>query len=263
MAFTLDTLASELGIDPATLAAKGDVVNKWNGYLSKADEQYRTASQEKKDALDTLEAAKREQAAIDEQIQKFGVTETSLAELRASNAALSAALEEVKKQGFNVNMPNLPSPKAPAVADPADQWKQGFRQMGAAMRVQAKYQKIHGKPYPDDPTTLVDEAIAHRMDVEAWGEQKYKFAEESERIQKETLAKQRAEWEAAAVNKYKENNPTRTPLDRPGIASRHPEIFKPRDSAGEKTFRNLPAKERIAQSVARSRAAIAASSDVV
>ena len=256
MAFTLDVLAQELGIDPSTLASKGDVVAKWNGYLTKADTQYHDADKAQKEALATLEQAKREQTAIDEQIQKFGVTETSLAEYKAANAALTAALEEVKKSGFNVNMPNLPTPKAPAAADPADQWKQGFKQMGAAMRVQAKYQAIHGKPYPDDPTALVDEAIARHMDVEAYAEQKYNFAAESARVQKEVAAKHDAEIAAAAVKKYQDDNPQRTPLDQRGVASKHPQIYKPREAADAKKFAKLPAKERIAQSRARALASV-------
>jgi len=262
MAFSISDLAHDLGIDVATL--KPESVSKWNGYLSEADTKYHSATQAQKEAVEKLEAAKREQTAIDEQIQKFGVTETSLAELRASNAALTAALDEVKKQGFNVNMPNLPVPKA----DPADPLKElrdrqnlGFRQMGAAMRVQAKYQQIYGKPFGDDPISLIDEAIAARMDVEPYAEKKFDFAGEQKRRSEADMAKKKAEWETAAVNKYKEDNPQRTPLEQRGVASKHPQIFKPRDAASDKTFRNLPVKERIAQSVARVRASIS-NSDV-
>src|ERR1700677_577326 len=168
MAFTLNDLANELGIPVETLASKGDVVNKWNGYLSEADTKYQTATRAQKEALETLESAKREQQVIDEQIQKFGVTEARLAELETAVAVRDAAIESVKKSGFKVDMPTLPTPKATPAADPAAEWKQGFRQMGAAMRVQAKYQEIHGKPATFDPIALVDEAIANRMDVEAW-----------------------------------------------------------------------------------------------
>jgi len=259
MAFSISDLATDLGIDVSTL--KPDAVSKWNGYLTEADTKYQGATKAQREAAEAVEQAKRDQTAIDEQIQKFGVTETSLAEYKAANAALTAALEEVKKSGFNVNMPNLPKPAAAAAVDPAAEWKAGFRQMGAAMRVQAKYQAIHGKPYPDDPTQLVDEAIARRMDVEAWAEQKYNFAAESARISKEAAAKHDAEIAAAAVKKYQEDNPQRSPLDQRGVASKHPQIYKPKDAATDKAFRNQPVKERIAQSVARGRA-LAATLDV-
>src|ERR1017187_3268772 len=179
--FTLDNLAAELGIDPATLQANPDVTAKWNGYLSQADTQY-------KEAKSALEEAKRDQAAIDEQIQKFGVTETNLAELRTSNAALTAAIEEVKKQGLNVDLSKLPQPRQPEVVDPTKTLEQtlrtGFSQMGEALRVQTRFQGVFGKPFVDDPVKLVDEAIAARMPVEQWAEQKYKFSEEQDRQSK-------------------------------------------------------------------------------
>lgn len=261
MAFTLDTLAAELGIDPTTLAAKGDVVAKWNGYLSEADNKYQTATKTQKDALETLEQAKRDQQAINEQIEKFGATEATVAEYRANNAALTAALEEVKKQGFNVTMPNLPTPKA-NTADPMqelrDRQNLGFQQMGQAMRVQAKFQQIFGKPFADDPIKLVDDAIAARLPVEEYAERKYKFTEESARIATETRQKEVQAGIDAGIKKYKEDNPSTAgnPAFQRGTASRHPQIFKPRDAADGRKFANLPPKERIAQSVARVRASI-------
>ena len=44
MAFTVEALAAELGIDPATLQAKPDAVKKWNGYLTEADTKYTQAT---------------------------------------------------------------------------------------------------------------------------------------------------------------------------------------------------------------------------
>lgn len=258
MAFTIEGLAQELGIDPATLASKGDVVARYNGYLSGADTQYR-------EAKESLEQAKREQEVITAQIVKFGETEASLGELRSANAAYKAALEEAKKGGFNIDLSGLPTPKIPAAADPLADLRSrqdaGFRQMGAAMRVASKYQSIHGKPFIDDPIALVDAALAARMSVEDYAEQKYKFADESARINKENATKHDAEVGAAAVKKYQEDNPTRSPMEQRGVASKYPQITKPKDAAEGRKFANLPPKERLAQSVARGRA-MAASSDV-
>lgn len=262
MAFSINDLATELGIDPSTLAAKGDVVAKWNGYLSSADTKYQEATQAQKDAVAKLEQAQREQAAIDAEILKFGTTETRMAELETAVAIRDAALAKVKASGFNVDLSGFPTPKVETV-DPVkelrDRQDSGFRQMGQAMKVAARYSAIYEKPFVDDPVALVSEAIANRMDVEAWAEKKFDFAGEQKRRSDANLAKQKAEWEAAAVNKYKEDNPVRSPLDQRGVASKHPQIFKPRDAASAKTFANLPAKERLAQSVARGRALAAES----
>ena len=62
MAFTVDSLAQELGIDPATLAGKGDVVAKWNGYLTEADTKYNSATAAQKDAETKLAASSRRAA---------------------------------------------------------------------------------------------------------------------------------------------------------------------------------------------------------
>lgn len=262
MGFSINDLATELGIDVSTL--KPDAVSKWNGYLTQADTQYRESSQSKKDALDALEAAKREQAAIDEQIKKYGETEVTTSELRAANAALTAALEEVKKSGFNVNMPNLPTHKAEPV-DPnkalQDKMTQGFSLFGKALKVQNKYQSIFGKPFADDIEALANEASQQRMDMYDYAAKKFDFAGEESRRQKEAQTAHDAQVSAAAVKKYQEDNPRRTPMDERGVASRHPQIFKPRDAAEGRKFANLPPKERLAQSVARGRA-MAAASDV-
>src|ERR1700733_10176106 len=105
MAFTLDNLAAELGIDPATLQAKPEAVAKWNGYLSKADEQYR-------EAKESLEQAKRDQAAIDTEIQKFGMTEARVTELETANAAYKAALDKAKGAGLNIDLSGIRQPAA-------------------------------------------------------------------------------------------------------------------------------------------------------
>ena len=89
MAFTLDVLAQELGIDPATLAAKGDVVAKWNGYLGEADTKYTQATAAQKAAEKALEDVKNEQATIDQNIAAFGMTEANVIALRANNAAMA------------------------------------------------------------------------------------------------------------------------------------------------------------------------------
>jgi hypothetical protein len=258
--FTLDNLAAELGIDPATLQAKPDAVAKWNGYLSQADTQYR-------EAKESLEQARRDQAAIDEQIKTFGVTEARVTELSAANAAYKAALLSAKSQGLNIDLAGIPDPAALPAVDPAKNLEQtlktGFSQMGEALRVQSRYHSIYGKPFTDDPVKLVDEAIAARMPVSQYAEQKYKFAEETEKQAKAEFQRKLDEGVQAGVKKWQEDHPV-TAGHRgmtPGVASRHPQVFKPRSAEETRDFRKLSPRERIAASVGRVREAIASNAE--
>jgi hypothetical protein len=259
MAFTVESLAAELGIDPATLQSKQDVVGRYNGYLSQADVQYR-------EAKEAVEQAKRDQAAIDEQIQKFGVTEARVTELQTANVAYKAALEEAKKSGLNLDLSGIPTPVTPTV-DPTKalqtQLQTGFQQMGAALKVQSRYQAVFGKPFVDDPVALVDEAIAARMPVEKYAEQKYKFSEETEKQRQAEFQRKLDEGVSAGVKKWQEDHPVTA--GNPSLASRaaskHPQVFKPRSAEETRDFRKLSPRERIAASVGRVREAIASNAE--
>lgn len=259
MAFTVEALATELGIDPATLQSKPDAVKKWNGYLSEADTKYTQATVAQQEAQANLDQAKRDQAAIDEQIKSFGLTEARVAELQTSNAALTAAIEEVKKQGLTVDLSKLPTPTPAVATDPTKalqaQLQTGFSQMGAALRVQSRYQSVFGKPFTDDPVKLIDEALAARLPVDQYAEQKYKFGEEQEKQRQTELKRQIDDGVAAGVKKYQEENPVTkgNPSLAPGVASRIGKIFKPRTSAETNDFRKMSPRERIAASVSRVR----------
>jgi hypothetical protein len=267
MAFTLDTLAQELGIDPSTLHAKSDVVAKWNGYLSEADTKYSQATTAQREAAETLEQAKRDQTAIDDQIQKFGVSEVRVAELESANAAYRSALDKAKESGLNIDLSGIRQPSVATPADPNktlhDTMRAGFSQMGDALRVQTRYQSVYGKPFVDDPVKLVDEAIAAKMSVNDYAERKYKFSEEQTR---QTKAAEDARVQAgidAGVKKWREDNPVTA--GHPGLArgrdSMHSKIFKPRDAQEQSDFRKMSPRDRIAASVSRVRQAVASSTD--
>lgn len=263
MAFTLEALATELGIDPATLAAKPDAVKKWNGYLAEADTKYTQATAAQNEARQALEQAKRDQTAIDDQIKSFGMTEARVAELQTANAALTAAIEEVKKQGLNVDLSKLPQPSKAETVDPSKaleaRLNTGFSQMGAALRVQTRFQAVFGKPFTDDPVKLIDEAIAARLPVDQYAEQKYKFGEEEQKRSAADLQRRIDEGVAAGVKKYQEDHPATKGHDglAPGVASRIGKIFKPRNAQETNDFRKLSPRDRIAASVSRAREAMA------
>lgn len=267
MAFTLDTLAQELGIDPSTLHAKSDVVAKWNGYLSEADTKYSQATAAQRDAAESVEQAKRDQTAIDEQITKFGMTEVRVAELEAANAAYKSALEKAKESGLNIDLSGIRQPAAAVTVDPNktlhDTMRTGFSQMGEALRVQTRYQSVYGKPFVDDPVRLVDEAIAAKMSVSDYAERKYKFSEETTRQSAAEQQRKIDEGVQAGVKKWQEDHPVTN--GHPGLArgrdSAHSKVFKPRDAKEQSDFRKLSPRDRIAASVSRVRQAVASSAD--
>jgi hypothetical protein len=262
MAFTLTDLASELGIEVSTLQSKPDVVAKWNGYLSEADTKYTQATNAQKDAETKLEAVKNEQRVIDENIASFGMTEANVAALRANNAAMEASLKALKEQGFDVKIPDAPKATPQAEFDPNGFRADVNRTLIEGFNVNNRYQRLFGKALPDDVDALAREASQARMSFSQYVAQKYNFAGEEKRQQDVATKAHDEQISAAAVKKYQEEHPVTAgnPDLQRGVASRHPQIVRQREAGDHKQFANLPARQKISQSVARSRTALASNS---
>jgi hypothetical protein len=260
MAFTVAGLAAELGIDPATLASKQDIVARYDGYFSQADTQYAEA----KSALDK---AARDQQAIDEQIKSFGITEARITELTAANAALKAAMESAKSAGLNIDLSGIPNPTAPPAADPIKTLEGRLNSlaanMSAGMKVQTKYYSTFGKPLPVDIDTLIGEATMARMPVEQYAEQKFQFSAELAKQQQAQQEADKAKWKAEGAREWQDAHPVTS--GHPGLArgrdSQHARVIKPRTSDEQKSFRNMTPRERIANSVSRTREALQAAGE--
>lgn len=255
--FTLETLAAELGIDPATLQAKPEVAAKWNGYLTKADSQYTSAAQMRTEAEAQLAAVKAEQTAIDEKITSFGMTEAELSTLRANYAALEAQAKALQAQGFKLTVPDMPKGPTPKEFN-AQEFANTFAvNMGHALTLSNKSIELFGKPITEDWNQLSNEAVHARMSLNDYVSQKYKFGEAEQKKTAEATAKRDAEIATAAVKKYQEEHPITAghPDLARGVASRHPQIVRQRDST-PKNFANMSARDKIAQSVSRTRTAI-------
>lgn len=265
MAFTLDTLAQELGIDPATLAAKGDVVAKWNGYLSEADTKYTAATAAQKDAEAKLAAVQSENDTINANIEKFGYTEANIAALKANNAAMEASLKELQTQGFDVKIPTNTAPAAPTPAafDPAKFQQDVNSTLIKGFNATNRYARLYGgAPIPDDLDALAREAVAARKEFSQYVAEKYDFAGREKALAAETQKKHDDEVRAAAVKEYQEKNPVTAgnPDLQRGVASKYPQVVKARETGDNRKFANMSAREKIAASVARSRAALSQAS---
>jgi len=237
---TLAEIAAELEIPAETLAAKPDVVKKYDGLFAASD----TAVAEAQRKLAEATALDR---VVNENIASFGLTEANVEQLKASNAALTAALESVKKAGFSgITIPDLP-PLGKKPTDPMDDLKSlivsGFTNVGQTLNVQNKYQRVFGRPMPDDPATLADEAAKMRMPVAQYAEQKYGFAK--------ATAKQEAEWKAKGAEEWKAAHPAPTFGEGGGLPSNHAQMPKPRDAGSVREFAGMTAREKITSAMKR------------
>jgi hypothetical protein len=251
---TVEEILAELGVtvDPA----KASVVKKWNTTLSAAqgDAQTKLAAAQKQ-----MEDAQALQRVIDDNIRTAGLTETNVAQLQANNAALTAAnaalvaaVENIKKQGFTgLNIPDLPKITPAATVDPIDKLQetilQGFTNIGQTLNEMNRYQRITGKPLPEDPVVLADKAKNARMSVHDYVEQTYKLAD-LERTQAATAAqKEKDDYAAQKLEEYKAAHPITTghPELGSGVPSNYPNIPKPSDAAGVREMSGKSPMEKI------------------
>jgi seryl-tRNA synthetase len=253
MSFDLSVFAQEFGIDPATLQAKPEVFKKWNGYLTEADGKYQSATQAQQQAQAALEQVKAEQAAIDQKIQSFGVSEAEIDALKANYAALEAQAKTLKAQGYNLTIPEMPVKPVEEAYDPKRLRDEVDRTIVVGFNLNNRYQRITGQPLPDDIEVLAREAKAHHLNIMDWADKKYGLtAKEQEKV----TAARKAELDAAgaaAVAKYKEDHPVTAgnhELARPG-ESRFPEVARRPAPKAHENFGGTPA-QRIARSVKRS-----------
>lgn len=261
MPFKLEDLAAELGIDVATIQAKPEVATKWNGYLADADNKYSQASAAEKAAQAKLDQIENEQRTINESIASFGMTEANVTALRANNAAMEAQLKALKDQGLEITIPTMPAnptdPK-PAAFDPTAFRQDVNQSLIHGFDMNNRYQRLYGKAMPDDLAVLLSEATAARKPLPQYVAEKYDFTGEEKRQTTAAQTKRDEEIAAAAVKKYQDANPNTSgnPEFARGIASRHPMIVREREVGDNKTFSNLTARQKIAQSIGRSISAI-------
>ena len=253
---TINELAAELGIDVATL--KPEAVTKWNGYF--ADAESKAAEAQKK-----LTEAQTLQSVIDQNIASFGMTETNMAELKANNAALAAAnasykaaMDELKKQGFSgINIPDIPAGPTPPPSDPIKNLQnlivQGFTNVNQTAEVNNRHMALFGKPMPDSPSALADEAAAHRMSVTQWADQKYGFAAKQQEVQAAAQADHDRKVAEAAVAKYRESNPSNAgnPELNGGLPSNYPQAPPPRDAKNVREFAGMSTRDKIQNALQR------------
>lgn len=243
---SLAELAQELGIPAETLASKADVVQKWDGYFSSADSKIA-------DATKKLEDAQALQRTIDDQIATFGINESTNIQLQANLAAIKAAKETLEQAGVKLDL-KLPEPtKVDADAMFRENVVKGFTQMGQAMSVQNRYYQVFGKPMPDDPVSLSDEAARNRMSLSDYAEKKYGFQSELQRKSEAELQAKINAGVADGVKKWQEEHPSVAghPEMNGGLPSNFPKMPAPRDAKDLRSFAGMTAREKIQSAMER------------
>ena len=266
---TIAELEKECGVEPGTFSAKPEVAAKLESYLNAGTAAQTAAEAKLADAQQKLDAAALAQRTIDDQIAQFGLTETKLAErdaviaqLQAAQQGYTAAFAKLKEGGFNLEGIQMPQPVA--TQPPSDPLKdlvsntsQGFANLQQAMDAGLRYQRIFGKPMPDDISILAQEAASRRLPIAAYAEQKYGFAAEQQKQQQAELAAKIQAGVDAGIEKYKQDHPpvAGNPLLTPGLPSSFPNLPKPRQAQDLRQFAGLPAKQKIAAALERATAA--------
>ena len=251
---TVEEILADLGVtvDPAKAAS----VAKWNSTLATTES---SAAQKLAAAEKQLQDAQALQRVIDENIRTAGLTETNMAQLQASNAALTAALasreaaiKAIKDQGFtNLNIPDLPAVNTPAPKDPVAEANERINNLASNMaqtlNEMTRYQRVFGAPLPDDPATLADRAIKARMSVHDYVEQTYKVAEKEQATVAASRKKEVDDAVAAGVEAYKAAHPITTghPELGAGVPSNYPNIPKPSDAKGVAAMSAMSPMEKI------------------
>ena len=263
---TLEELASDLGLDVATIdpAKKAKVT----AYLTEADSKYASASQAQKDAQTALDAVKNEQAAIDDRIRSFSVSEAELDGLKARYAGLQgrAALMEgqlksFKTGGYNVDIPPAIVDPTPPPFDPNRFQSDVNNTLVSVFNVMNRYSRLYGKAMPDDADALAREAKAHNMHFTDWAAQKYDFQGEEKRQSEKATQADKDAYATVKVKEYQDAHPVTAGNHEltPGGASRFPELAKRPVPQKHENFGGSPA-QRIARSVKRSLEGLAAAS---
>jgi hypothetical protein len=242
---TIAEIAAELGLDPATL--KPEVVAKVNSYFSEAEAM--RASGEK--ALQDSQALER---VIDQNIAQFGSIDAANMQLSAQLAAIKAAQEDLERNGVKLD---LKLPKGPNPVDPVKQLQDmitgGFSNMAQAMEVNNQYLALNGKPMPDSPSLLADEAVRNRMTVAQWADQKYGLTKKQQEVQQAQRQKEMDDYAAKQLQTYKDAHPNNAghPELNGGFPSNYPAVAAPRDNKTVGEFARLSTREKIVSAMQR------------
>jgi len=268
MPLTVAQIAAELGIDQATLASKAEIISRYDSQISGWEKSASEAQTTLQEAQKLKAQAETLQATIDQNIANFGINESTTIQLQAHLEAVKAAAKTLEEKGGVKLDLNLPTIGAKPVVDPMDNLKglivQGFTNINQTQEVNNRYLSLFGKPMPDSPSALADEAAQRRMSVTAWADQKYGLSTKQQEVQQAATAAHEKQIREDAVKEYREKNPSLAgnPDLNGGFPSNYPQVPQPRDGKTVREFAGMSTREKIQNAMSRAKEAVASSGKV-
>lgn len=247
---TVEEILADLGIPAETIAAKKDNIASWNGKLTAGAAE---AAQKLADAQKALQDNEALARVIKEDIDRNGANEFKVKGLEAAVAARDAALDSVRKAGFsNLTIPEFSAPQTSPAVDPMANLTalitNGFTTAGQMQDLSARYFRVTGKPLPDNPTALADEASKRRLDLATWGEQKYGLTALEQKATADRVQKEKDDYATAKVEEWRAAHPATAghpDLDPRLGGSQYPNIPKPSDAKGVREMAGKSPMEKI------------------
>ncbi len=269
MPLTIAQIAAELGIDQATLASKQEIISRYDNQIAGFETSAANAQNTLNEAQRIKAQAETLQATIDQNIANFGINESTTIKLKAQLEAVKAAAKVLEEQGGTKLDLNLPDFSAQAPVDPVKNLEslivRGFTNINQTTEANNRHIALYGKPMPDAPSVLADEAAQMRMPVLQWADQKYKLTAKAQEIQAAAQKDHETKLVEKAIQEYKEKNPSYAgnPELNGGFPSNFSQVPAPRDGKTVREFSGMSTREKIQNAMSRARDAVASSSGKV
>jgi hypothetical protein len=251
---TLAELLKSAGIaEDVAAGVPKEVAAAIETHLTAADTKFLTASQKEERAAELERLVAQKEVELTNYVATYGSKLVDTSAKDAEIAGLRTALEKLKSDGFNVEIPPVsgkpaePAKGANAVDEDKLLGKVGLT-MGSILNLNNEYARLYGQPLPDDINALYDEAKKNNYtNVLDYASKKYKFAEKREEQsaakQKEHDDKIRADATAEAERKAAERYGSNPNL-RGGEPSRNSMVPKIKSEDFQKSGGPMPTRAR-------------------
>lgn len=234
-----------------------EVVAALGGYVAEADVKLSTAAQESSKAEEARRQAELERKEIDAYVKKYELSLNEQGSLEAKNKALTAYVESLKSQGFDVKIPGVDEgakpvvPGSPAIGGNAVDEGKILGRVGNVMSqwldANNEHIRLYGTPIPDPSTNIAEEAARARKSVGEYIAEKYQFKARQSAKEKEVYdARVAADVKAKVDETLRAEAEKRgsNPNLRPGESSRSSFVPKIKGEEFHKSDGNLPTRER-------------------
>lgn len=235
-----------------------DVAAAIETHLTAADEKFTSATQAQEKAAELQRLADLKEKEIADYVAQYGSKLVDTSAMQAELAAMKAAMAELEKQGFKVNIPSAPAgakpavPGSPAVGGNAVIDENAILgKVGSVMEqwfdANNEHIRLFGQPIPVGSRELADEARRNKMSLADFAAKKFNFQSKREEISaakiKEREDSIRKEEREKVAREYAERNGS-NPNVRPGVTSNNSFVPRIKGDEFQKSSGNIPTRER-------------------